>query len=98
VAFCGYLLLGGRHLFFRPAPDLIAPGADASTVADADTDSGPFTRAQRLTLGVIATLILAVVFFQLNVGMVALTGAVLLTFARAVERPRPSSRCRGKPS
>jgi di/tricarboxylate transporter len=83
VAFSGYFLLGGWRLFLRggrgPAPDEGCGGpSDEARRAEA-----PFQWRQWLTLGVIVALVASVVFLNLNVGLVAFAGAVLLTLVRA---------------
>jgi di/tricarboxylate transporter len=84
VAFSGYFLFGGWRLFFHHR----AKGAVAGTQTQpegADGASPPFQWRQWLTLAVIITLVVSVIFFNLNVGFVAFTGAILLTFARAAD-------------
>ena len=94
VAFSGYFLLGGWRLFRRGRAD-VAVGEPELTVeqpiAEADDDprsaagdeSQAFDRRHFATLLVIAALVLSVIVFQLNVGLAALAGAVILTLARA---------------
>jgi len=86
VAFSGYFLFGGWKLFSRARPG--AGEVTAGTRAEpdgADSAGAPFQWRQWLTLAVMVALIISVVFFNLNVGLVAFTGAVLLTFARAAD-------------
>jgi di/tricarboxylate transporter len=73
VAFAGYFTLGGWQLFRR---DHVVFGAEREN---------PFTWKQKLTLALIALLILAVVFFRLDVGMGAFIAAAILTLARATD-------------
>ena len=75
VAFGGFFLLGGLRLFRR---------GDAH-VAVADVPNQPFEPRHWLTLGLITALLVAVIGFQFEVGMTALTGAALLSFARAAD-------------
>ena len=73
VAFTGYLLLGGWRLFRTS----YAGTAGAVGV----TEAAPFDRKNWVTLAVIAALLVAVIFFGVNVGMGAFAGAVLLAAA-----------------
>ena len=86
VAFSGYFLFGGWRLFSRPRPEAGEVTAETRAELDgADSAAAPFQWRQWLTLAVMVALIISVVFFNLNVGLVAFTGAVLLTFARAAD-------------
>ena len=80
VAFAGYFLFGGWRLFSRNSAreevvvkDLLAnqTGSQAEVLLK-------FENRHWVTLGVIAALIICVVFFGINVGMGALAGAVFL--------------------
>jgi di/tricarboxylate transporter len=96
VAFSGYLLLGGWRMF-RASPRLQpayaataagmgAPGtpSDESAVAAVrDADARALEWRHWLTCAVIAALVVGVVGFDVNVGLGAFTGAVILTLARA---------------
>jgi di/tricarboxylate transporter len=86
VAFGGYFLLGGWKLFTR--------ASDAGPAASAKVDQAPegvdpvgepFEGRHWMTLAVIATLLVGVIFFDLNVGMGAFAGAVVLTLFRAAD-------------
>ena len=77
VAFGGYFLLGGLKLFAR-----------GSTVESVEMDPTPaaditFRTRHWITLAVIATLILSVLFFEVNVGMGAFMAAVVLVLLGA---------------
>ena len=74
VAFAGYFLLGGLQLLTRA--DRVE--VEAETVRSLD-------RNQIATLGMIALLILGVIFGGFNIGMAAFTGAVLLSLLRAAD-------------
>ena len=78
VAFAGYLLLGGWRLLSRRPP----PPAVAGSAADAPE---PFEPRHWLTAGIIASLIVSVVFLEVNVGMAAFAGATILTLAGAAD-------------
>jgi di/tricarboxylate transporter len=84
VAFGGYVLLGGWKLFVR------RPGAAGGLVVP---DGGEITQdalesRHWLTLGVIAALLIGVIVFDLNVGMGAFAGSVLLTLSGAADEGR----------
>jgi di/tricarboxylate transporter len=74
VAFGGYLIFGGAQLLVR---------ADR-----VDMDAEPVQRLDRhqaITLGMIAVLILGVIFGGFNIGMAAFAAAVLLSLLRAAD-------------
>ena len=77
VALSGYLLLGGWKLLGRREV------VDAGAVDDAP--SAGFGWRQWVTTGVIAALVASVIAFNINVGVAAFAGAVLLTLVRAAD-------------
>ena len=80
VAFSGYALFGGLKLFGQRD---VTSGGD---VAEADDPADSvFTRRHWITIAVIATLILSVMFAQINVGMGAFLGAVILVLTRSAD-------------
>jgi di/tricarboxylate transporter len=94
----GAKLLRPQRAIVTPHPAAVAH-ADAAVVdlqAPADDDSAPFerlvavtsdpnalTRSQWLTLLVIASMIVSAIVFDVNVGLAAFAGALLLTMMRA---------------
>jgi len=70
----GYLLFGGARLLGRR----VAPGAG-------DSGPEPFTAAQKLTLAVLAALLVSVAVLKVDVGMGAFLAAAILTLARAAD-------------
>jgi Na+/H+ antiporter NhaD/arsenite permease-like protein len=91
VAFGGYALFGGLRLFrWPPRPSVASahltagPPAAAAVLEELD-DSGRFERRHWITIGVIATLILTVIFAKVNVGMGAFLGAVILVLSRSAD-------------
>jgi Na+/H+ antiporter NhaD/arsenite permease-like protein len=76
VAFLGYALFGGLKLF--------GTGSASAPQLEDGTD-GAFRRRHWLTIAVIATLILSVIFAQVNVGMAAFVGAAVLVLSRAAD-------------
>ncbi len=74
VAFAGYAIFGGLKLF---------GGGTVSVPALEDGSEGAFRSKHWLTIAVIATLILSVLFFGINVGMGAFAGAVVLVLSGA---------------
>jgi di/tricarboxylate transporter len=74
VGFAGYLLFGGFKLLTRTERVEV----EAEPVRSLD-------RSQIATLGMIAVLILGVIFGGFNIGMAAFTGAVLLSLIRAAD-------------
>jgi di/tricarboxylate transporter len=93
VAFAGYFLFGGWRLFKRgavaePAPAPASLGAAAACPAPAALQGPAFERAHWITIGAIATLIAAVILFEVNVGMGAFAGAVLLTLLKVADEKK----------
>jgi len=95
VAFGGFFLFGGWKLFARPlAPSPVAnalPNGVPNGVPTAGTPDclpeidEPMEFRHWLTIGVVAALILSVIFFDVNVGMGAFVCAVILVLARAAD-------------
>lgn len=77
VAFAGYALFGGLKLF----------GAGRASAAELEegSDTGPFKVRHWITLGVIAALLLSVILAQVNVGMAAFAGSVVLVLLRSAD-------------
>jgi Na+/H+ antiporter NhaD/arsenite permease-like protein len=78
VAFGGYFLFGGLKLFVRGTPVICL---DPNT-PDPSTQVGAMENRHWMTLAVIALLLVAVIFFDVNVGMGAFAAAVLLVLCR----------------
>jgi Na+/H+ antiporter NhaD/arsenite permease-like protein len=79
VAFGGYFLFGGWKLF---APETRPEAAAVTAGVEAVAGHEPFEAKHFITLGVIAILILGVIFFNVNVGMGAFVASVLLVLLR----------------
>jgi len=75
VAFGGFFLLGGLRLFRHGQRDASA----------ADEPSQSFEWRHWLTLALIAALLVLVIGLRFEVGMTALAGAAILSFARAAD-------------
>jgi Na+/H+ antiporter NhaD/arsenite permease-like protein len=75
VAFGGYALLGGLRLFK-------SAGASAAV---AEPPSQPMEPRHWLTVALIALLLVGVIGFEFEVGMTALTAAMILSFTRAAD-------------
>jgi di/tricarboxylate transporter len=84
VTFAAYLLFGGVKLFTRrPVERTVSPGDQAGARGDAAlVETEPFAWIHWVTLGILATLVIVVVFFNMQVGMAALTGAAVLALLR----------------
>jgi di/tricarboxylate transporter len=76
VAFSGYAIFGGLKLF--------GTGDTAAVVVEDGSDEA-FDRRHWLTMAVIATLILSVIFAQINVGMGAFLGSAILVLSRSAD-------------
>ena len=92
IAFSGYLLLGGWALLRRqsvvPVYAGVAAGGGTVAVVDAappTVGSEPFEWRHWLTGAVILSLVLGVIFLDLDPGVTAIAGAVILTLARAAD-------------
>ena len=85
VTFAAYFLFGGLKLFTRrQAGPSVAQSEQTDARSDAElVETDSFEWVHWLTLGVLTTLVLVVVFFEMQVGMAALTGAALLSLAGA---------------
>ena len=102
VAFVGYLSLGGWKLFRRsprPQPAFVPavagiqldePRSPGMTETAVEGDSSLEWR-HWLTCAVITALVVGVIAFNLNVGLGAFTGAVILTLARAADEKKAVS-------
>ena len=90
VAFAGYFLFGGWRLFKRPPATEGAPASLGAAAALQDrAAAGPaLERAHWITIGVIAALIASVILFEVNVGMGAFAGAVLLTLLKVTDEKK----------
>lgn len=98
IAFAGYLALGGWRILRRSrvAPAYVAAGsglpvAASPHVSPPETDApgdAPLEWRHWLTCAVIVALVVGVIAFNLNVGLGAFTGAVILTLARAADEKK----------
>lgn len=90
VAFGGYFLFGGLKLFARGRTREVAPASLGAAAAcpPVTFERQPFERAHWITMTVIATLIISVIAFEVNVGMGAFAGAVVLTLLKAADEKR----------
>jgi len=80
VGFAGYFLLGGTRLL-RTGTGTVALEADSS-------GGKPLDWQQKLTLAVIAALIVAVLAFKVDITIGAFVGAAVLSLARAADEKR----------
>ena len=81
IAFTGYFVLGGWKLFLRAGR---SPDTASGETPDTDVPQ-PFDTRHWITVVVILSLIIAVIFFQADVGMGAFACAVLLALFRAAD-------------
>lgn len=84
VTFAAYVLFGGWKLFTtRPVERMVSQGDQAGARGDAElVETEPFAWIHWATLAILAMLVVVVVFFNMQVGMAALTGAALLALLR----------------
>ena len=75
VGFGGYFLLGGMKLFRR----------EFTGEPVADPEATPVTAANWITIAAILTMMAAVLFLNVNIGMAAFTGAVVLAALRVAD-------------
>ena len=87
IAWTAYMALGGWRLLRRQnlPPEGGSHGTRAVEAGSHDDREAPFTWKQGLTCAVIVALVASVIFLELNVGLAAFAGAVILTFARAAD-------------
>ena len=89
VVFVAYFLLGGWRLLGRyHAGALVVParegdGGDGASDGGAADGAGDFQRQHWITIGVIATLLVGVILFNVNVGLGAYACAILLALLKA---------------
>ncbi len=85
VTFAAYVLFGGLKLFTRRAPEpLLSQSDQAGARAEVElVETEPFEWVHWITIAILATLVLVVVVFEMQVGMAALTGAALLSLIGA---------------
>jgi di/tricarboxylate transporter len=76
VAFLGYIAFGGIKLFRRQAPEEQLKYGESVE---------PFDRKQRLTLGVIGTLFIGVIFFHVDIMVGAFVGGIVLSLLRTAD-------------
>ncbi len=79
VAFAGYFTLGGLKLFARPN------NPEAALRESIEQKIEPFDAKQKLTLGVIAALVVSVILFKVDVTVGAFIGAAALSLSRAAD-------------
>ena len=88
IAWTAYIALGGWRLLRKvdgnPAKAGLH-GNPAEAGHHETTESTPFTWRQWLTCAVIVALVSSVIFLELNVGLAAFAGAVILTLTRAAD-------------
>lgn len=84
VTFAAYVLFGGWKLFTKkPVERFVSQSDQAGARGDGElVDTEPFDWIHWVTLAVLITLVIVVVFFNMQVGMVALTGAAILSLLR----------------
>lgn len=86
VGFAGYLLFGGARLLKNGAAVVTTERRTTETTVEQGAVLMPaFTWQQKLTLGVVAALILSVVFLDVDVTIGAFLGAAVLGLARAAD-------------
>lgn len=83
IAFTAYFLFGGwRLLRRRDRVAAIVPGADVAAAVGAGDDTR-FQAKHVITLAVVGALIVGVIVFDVNVGLGAFAGAMILSVLRA---------------
>jgi len=85
IAFGAYLVLGGWRLLGRyHTTTLTVPAGGTAGGSEADRVArGAFERQHWITMAVVTALIVGVIVFDVNVGLGAFAGAMVLTLARA---------------
>jgi hypothetical protein len=88
VTFAAYFLFGGWKLFTRkkPLPPVMAQSDQAGARAQEEViECEPFESRHWLTIVVLASLVVSVIWLRTHVGMAALTGAALLSLVKAAD-------------
>jgi Na+/H+ antiporter NhaD/arsenite permease-like protein len=80
VGFSGYFLLGGTRL--------LREGTGTAALEEGSVGDSPLNWQQKLTLATIATLIVAVLVFKVDITIGAFVGAGVLSLARAADEKR----------
>ena len=80
VGFAGYFLLGGTRL--------LREGTGTAALEEGSSAGPPLNWQQKLTLTVIAALIVAVLAFKIDITVGAFVGAAVLSLARAADEKR----------
>jgi di/tricarboxylate transporter len=86
VTFAAYFLFGGWKLFTRKpaAQPQMAQSDQVGARAEAEVvEVEPFTSAHWVTMTVLVTLVVVVIWFKAHVGLAALTGAAFLSLIKA---------------
>ena len=85
VAFAGYAMFGGLKLFRSGTSTRASKASALPADAEADPHSGPFERRHWITIVVIGALIVLAIGANINVGMAAFAGAVILVLTGAAD-------------
>jgi len=86
VTFAAYFMFGGLKLFARTrsaGPALAQNDQAGARGSDELVETEPFEWVHWITLSVLSLLVVVVVFFEMQVGMAALTGAAFLSLVGA---------------
>ena len=85
VTFAAYFIFGGWKLFTRsaPPPPEMAQSDQAGARSDDEIDIEPFEQKHWLTIGILSTVVVAVIWLRAHVGLAALTGASILSLVNA---------------
>jgi di/tricarboxylate transporter len=87
VTFAAYFLFGGWKLFTKkPAPPAVSQSDQAGARAQEDViEIEPFESRHWLTIAVLTSLVVSVIWLRTHVGMAALTGAAFLSLVKAAD-------------
>jgi Na+/H+ antiporter NhaD/arsenite permease-like protein len=85
VAFAGYAMFGGLTLFRSVSSRPAGEGAASAQDASVDSPNGPFERRHWITMAVIAALIVSAIVANVNVGMGAFLGVVILVLTGSAD-------------
>jgi Na+/H+ antiporter NhaD/arsenite permease-like protein len=87
VTFTAYFLFGGWRLFTRRrvAPEIAQSDQAGARMDDAIIDVEPFEARHWLTLMILTSLVVSVIWLRAHVGMAALTGAAILSLLNAAD-------------
>ena len=88
VTFTAYFIFGGWKLFTRRggvAPEMAQSDQAGGRAEESIIEIEPFEGKHWLTISILSTLVISVIWFRAHVGLAALTGAAILSLLKAAD-------------